>query len=355
MKKGILTRIYASLCVLLLIAGIIAVFAFAWGAGIAETVQCLIGMFLAFLFAPLFHEIGHVIFAAKANMQLVYTKFFCFKLYRKNGKLRFALASPFASDQTQVVPKNGGDMLRRARGYTIGGLVLGGILFALLLTGSIVLLCLHVRAYLLLATLPYTGYLFFLNVLPLEYPTGKTDMLIYRGLRRGDDVEKTMLSAMEIQGRLYAGESYAEIDETLYLSTPQLREDEPLFSVMQELRYRYYLEKIEMEKAADALNRLAMTQAYLSPSEAERVAAELVYMHSLLGNYKEAEDSGKLCQDFLKSETVQAKRILAAFCKANGKIEEAEILIQQAKSLLYTEFIQGVGKSEEILLSRILA
>ena len=90
---------------------------------------------------------------------------------------------------------------------------------------------------------PYAAYLFLLNLPPVEYASGKTDTLVYLGLKKGYDGEKNMLSAMEIQGQLYEGKSFAEIDETLYFDNPQLCEDEPLFAVMLDLKYRYFLEK----------------------------------------------------------------------------------------------------------------
>lgn len=355
MKKRIFTQTYAILCALILLAGIITVFFFAWSAGITETVAALLGIFLSFIIAPTYHELGHCGFASAMKMELMYTKFFCFKLQRKQGKLRFGFASPFAADQTQVVPKSGENMLRRARLYTVGGLVLSGILFVLLLAASILLFCLKVHSYCIYAMLPYAAYLFLLNVLPCEYASGKTDALVYRGLKRGYPVERVMLSAMEIQGRLYAGESYAEIEEKLYTELPQLCEDEPLFAVMQDLRYRYYLELGDMEKAADALNRLAQAQVYLSDYETERIAAELVYMHSVLGNLTQAEESGRICRDFLQSDDVAAKRILAAYSKASGKIEAVEPLLAQAEAAIQKERFVGIRKAEKILLSRIAA
>ena len=94
--------------------------------------------------------------------------------------------------------------------------------------------------YILWGILPYTGYLFLLNVLPLEYPNGKTDIGVYVGIKKGEAAEKNMLSAMEIQGQLAEGKSFSEIDEMLYMDVPQLCEDEPMFAVMLDLRYRYY-------------------------------------------------------------------------------------------------------------------
>ena len=134
-------------------------------------------------------------------------------------------------------------MLKRASVYTLGGLIYSGILLVLVLVWVILSVCFEQPSYLTLGLLPYTAYLFLLNVAPFEYASGKTDMLVFVGLKTSQPAEKTMLSAMEIQGCLYEGKSFTEIDEPLYFHTPQLCEDEPLFAVMQDLRYRYYLEE----------------------------------------------------------------------------------------------------------------
>ena len=87
MKKNLAT-IYAIFCTLLLAAGFVLCFVFAWKAGTWETAECLLGLVLGFALAPVLHETGHIVFAEAANMQLVYAKFFCLRIYEKEGKKR---------------------------------------------------------------------------------------------------------------------------------------------------------------------------------------------------------------------------------------------------------------------------
>ena len=352
MKKRWAT-IYAVFCALLLVAGFLLVFYFAWESGIEDTAECIAGIIASLIFAPIIHELGHVSMGLIAKMDCVYVKCFCFKIYRKNGKKRLAFASPFAADQTQMLTKEGGNMTRRAAIYTLGGLIYSGAFLFLILAGVILTACLGARAYTLLGILPYTAYLFLLNVVPFEYASGKTDAAVYRGIRKGEDVEKCMLSAMEIQGQLSEGKSFSEIEESYYFDLPQLCEDEPLYAVLLDLRYRYYLEKEEIEKAADCLNRLALNEAYLPFSEVEKVAAELVYMHVLTGNIEDAEKNYAACKNFLQEENATAKRILCAYALVLGNTEAAEVLLAQARVALEKEKIAGVKRFEEILLSRL--
>lgn len=352
MKRSLKT-IYAICCTLLLAAGFLTAFYFAWIDGLTSALLSVLGLALGFVLAPILHELGHVVFAKAANMDCVYVKCFCFQVRLKEGKKRFSLASPFAPDRTEVVPKCGGNMQRRASAYSLGGLVFSVGFLLLVLVVAILLTLLGISAHLVWGILPYAAYLFLLNVAPLEYGSGKTDMLIYCGIRRGEPAEKTLLAAMEIQGRLYAGESFSEIEESVYYDLPQLCEDEPLYAVILDLRYRYHLEKAEYEKAADSLNRLALLQPYLSDGETAKIAAELTYMHALSLDMERLSETSKMCQELLLENTATAKRILAAYSYAADKREAVPILKAQAEECLQKERIKGLAKFERILLSRI--
>lgn len=349
MKKMIATT-YALICTLLLVAGFLLVFGFAWQAGTWHTVEAVVGLALGFALAPIVHELGHVCFALCAKMDYVYVKCFCFKIVLKNGKKRFSLALPFASDETQVIPKCGGNMKKRAAKYTLGGLIFSGVFLALILTSAILCTAIGHTKFFLWGLVPYTSYLFLLNALPLEYGNGKTDALVYKGIKNGYSAEKNMLSAMEIQGQLYEGKSFSEIDGSCYFDLPQLCEDEPLFAVMLDLRYRYYLDKEDFASAADCLNRLAGAQSYLPDEEVEKIAAELTYMHVINGDMERANECAKHCQRYLQSDVAAAKRVLLAYSVATGNSEGVERLKEQARLALQKERIAGVRRLEEKLI-----
>ena len=347
------STMYATLCTLLLVAGFVATFFFAVHKETVDMVKCIVGFVLGFMITPIVHEIGHVTFAKTAGLDCVYVKCFCFRFYRENGRKKMGFASPFSPDETQVMPKTGGDMCHRAKAYAIGGLVFSFILILVTVACAVCMQIFLAPNYLLWGLLPFMGYSFLLNIAPADYPSGKTDTAVYIGLKKGADAEKTMVSAMEIQGQLAEGKSFTEISEEFYFNTPQLCEDEPLFAVMLDLRYRYYLEKEDMDNAAVCLNRLAGILDYMPITEAEKVAAELVYMASLRGEMEIAEENSKLCQSFLRSDNLTAKRILAAWSKANGQAEFVDALFVQAEECMQYERIDGVKKFEQILLSRI--
>ena len=350
--KRFLPTIYAIICTLMLCAGLVLAFVFAWQAGVYDIVYCVIGTVIGFIFAPIVHEFGHIVFAKMANMRIAYVKCFCLQFQAgERSKLRFC--SPFAPDETQAIPKSGGDMRHRATLLTVGGLIFSGIFLLALLTTAILFTCLGDTNYLLWSAVPYPAYLFLLNVMPLEYASGKTDALVLQGIRKGYPEEKAMLAAMQIQGELYAGKTFGEIDERLYYDVPQLCEEQPLYAVTLNLRYRYHIQRDEYDKAADCLNRLAVSQAYLLDSEVQTLAAELVYMHAIGGDTQRAKESANLCKEYLSSDTLLAKRALAAYMQACGEREKAMLLLAQAEELLQKEWIRGVADFEKILLSRL--
>ncbi len=353
--RRIWATVYAVFCTIALCVGFFLVFFFAWVAGTRPLLYAIFGMAVGLIVSPIVHELGHVVFGALAKMDCVYVKCFCFKIYIKNGKKRLGFASPFAADQTQMLPKMGGNMRKRAMRYILGGQIFSGVFFILLLITVIVVTLFVQPIYFLWSIISYAGYLFLLNLLPFEYASGKTDIRIYQGLRRGEAAEKIMLTAMEIQGRLYEGYSFAEIDERYYLDLPLLPEDEPLFAVIMDLRYRYYLEKNDYDKASDSLNRLAQAEPYLSDEEVQKLIGELTYMHALGGNIELAEKSAKLCEEYLKRDEVEPKRILAAYAKAVGNTEGVEILLKQARGCISKEYIKGIRKAEAILCARLEA
>ena len=352
MKRRLAT-IYAVVQTLLLIAGLATVFFFAWKGDTADLLWCLVGMVVSVVFAPIFHELGHVFAALSAKMECVYIKFFCFKIVRKQGKKRFAFASPFAADETQVLPKTDGNMSKRAAKYAIGGLAVSAVLLTTLLVGAILCSCLGVTQFALWGAVPYTAYLFLLNALPLEYASGKTDMLVFVGIKKNAPAEQNMLAAMEIQGALYAGKSFAELDESTYYNVPQLAEDDPMYAVMLDLRYRYHLEKGDLERAADCLNRLAQAQEYLPYEQVMQVAIELTYMHALRKDLINAEASAKLCKAALQEDIACAKRALLAYSLAIGKTDAIEILKAQAFATAEKEYPAGLAKSEKFLLTKL--
>jgi hypothetical protein len=326
--------------------------AFAW-TDVGNLIQSVVGAAVAFFLAPAFHEIGHVIFATAHSMQTVYCKFFCFRYHRKAGKPRFGLTNPFAPDETQVLPMGSEDMQTRAYAYAIGGLAVEGAFLLVLITACAVCWCLGATAYIVVAMLPYAAYHFLLNLLPVEYPSGKTDALVARGIAKGEATEQTMLNLMRIHGELQAGKTFSEIEESWYFSAPQLAEDEPLYVAILDARYAYYVEKEEYEKAFDCLKRIRAAGEYLLEEEILSLERNLAYLCLIGGNDEVLKTAAKNGEAYWKSDDVAVKRTLALYMQKCGETERAQALIAQAEDLLEKESILGLHRHEALLLSRV--
>jgi hypothetical protein len=351
MKKSTLSKIYTAIVTLAFMLGEIVVF-ITKGKTSTGAVSVLVGVLLAFVLAPTVHELGHILFAKSANMQVQYAKFFCFSAQRAGGRYELTLVNPLLADQAQVVPIGRGNMKNRAQKYVLGGLVFSGALVLVVAILAIVLEVLKMENALAFGILPYSAYLFFLNVAPFEYVDGKTDYAVYLGIKRGEPMEKAMLMAMQIQGGLTSGESYSSLPETLF-DFPVLAEDEPMFLIAWDLKYRRALDCWDLEKASYCIKKMSQAEEYFTRSEREKFAVELTYLHALNGDFEKANESSKYCEEFLRSETATAKRVLATVALCAGRLEDAEILKESGKALLAEIEFDGERMLEENLLSRI--
>ena len=350
--KRVLKKMYAWGLLLVLVTSFVSLFLWAWP-DLDALAGAVLGVTTAVIFVPAYHELGHVLFASMHKLQVVYCKCFCVKYYVKDGKKRVGFANPFTPDETQVLPLGSENMQNRAYAYAVGGLV-ASILVLLLSLALWLSQCIRgVESNVLYAWVVYSAYLFLLNVLPVEYATGKTDAMVARGIRKGEPVEQTMLNVMRIQGELQAGKSYAEIAEEWYFSAPQISVEEPLYVAILEARYAYFLEKEEYEKAFDCLKRMKEAGDYLSEDEVYRLEKNLAYLCLIGGNDEVLKTAVKNDEAYWKGEDVAIKRTLALYMQKCGEAERAELLIEQAEALIEKEPIAGLKKYERILLSRI--
>ena len=317
------------------------------GTTIDGSLWMILGLVLALLFVTPIHELGHIVFALLAKMQVVYAQLGCLLIKREGGRYALKLVNPLWTDETRVLPTMGGNMQKRALAYTIGGLVFNAVLIAVLL-----LFVYLGKSTVALGMLPYAGYIFLLNVLPFEYPTGKTDCAVYLGIKRDEPSERAMLLALDIQGKLSKENTYAEIEKELF-DFPVLREDDPMFLVSWDLKYRRALALDDLNGAVDCIKRISQAEEYMQENEREKLALELTYLNALNGDLEKANECCKYCEEFLRAETATAKRVLATVACVSGKVDSAKILIESGLKLLENEEVYGEKKLEEELFYRI--
>lgn len=363
-------NVYTIMLLILCIAAFVCVLA-----GAKDKIALSVcGGLASFLCAPFFHEMGHALAAKWNNFSVVYVKVCFFEWDGTGEKHRFSLTNPFCADETKAIPKTAGNMKKRAAAYTIGGLLFSVIYLLLLIVVTACTVAVGGAAknvsYICLGALPYGLYLFFLNVVPFQYGGGKTDGLIFREIVDDMTCGVRFVAALNAQGLLYEGKSYAEIDREYLYALPIVAEDEPLFIANLFNLYYAEIEKGNLENAAHYLNRIATLSPYLTAQEERLALAELLYANSLAGDNEQAEKcflalggdsidttaqeaTTRKGNQPLLAVVVAEKRAFAAYYRLLNDTAKGKKWIDEGLLLARKISIAGERKTEEILITRL--
>ena len=205
-----------------------------WFAYELLALPCFAAVILALPFASLLHELGHMLFGAMCKIKAV---------------PKFSL---FGSSCCRLIPKT--DKNLRARLFFTA---LGGIIVNLLVGTVIVFISVYTPAPVwLMFLVPSNVYLFVLNLIPVWFNSGKTDGLVCNDLLNNSDAGKVTVAVMTAQAQILAGKPAEQIDKKLLFGVPQIREDDPAFRSLTELRYEYFKAKGEEAEAQKYKERL---------------------------------------------------------------------------------------------------
>ena len=161
--RRIWTGIFAFAAAIALLGATLFLGYLSWEKSTVQGLALCVGVLCSFFFAPVLHELGHVAFAKMNGMRPVLVKCAIFRYINNQGKAKLRLASPFASDQTQVLPKYGDNMLKRTKAYVLGGLIVQGSALFALCAVAITLSCIGKPSYFLWGVLPFMAYLFLIR------------------------------------------------------------------------------------------------------------------------------------------------------------------------------------------------
>lgn len=198
-------------------------------------------MFLSLPISSLLHELGHMLFGSLCKIKAV---------------PKFSL---FGSSCCSLVPKT--DKKLRVRLFFTA---LGGVLFNLAVGIAVVFIVLYTPAPAwLLFLVPSNVYLLILNIIPAWFNSGKTDGLVCNDLLNNTDTAKVTVAVMTVQAQVLNGKHIEEIDKNLLFSVPQIREDDPAFISLTELRFEYFTAKGDEAEAQKYKERLEDLKKYL--------------------------------------------------------------------------------------------
>lgn len=199
------------------------------------------GMAAAIPLASFLHECGHMLFGAMCKIK---------------AKPHFKV---FGSSFCTLIPEEDANIKARIIAVACGGAAVNFIvLCAVTLSVSF-----KVAPVWLSFLVPANAYLFILNVIPAQFSSGKTDGLVINGLIDNDNESKVLLAVLTAQAQIFKGKRIEELEESLLLDLPVIREDDPAFISLTELRYEYFSAEGDEEKAALYKSRLEDLQKYL--------------------------------------------------------------------------------------------
>lgn len=232
---------------------------------------------LSLVLIPFLHEFGHYVLGKRMGLTFYSLSVAGFTLQSEGGKRTLSFTPARVAGECKMFPVDKTDVERKLLWFTVGGTLFNGVY--ILLAATVVLLF---PAHWVIAgigmTLPYAIYLFLFNLLPFETFDGT---LIY-GLLRKDPSAQTTANIFAFQGLLFRGLTPAEAGKDLLFDLPQLPEDDPVFALLQYLRYLFFLDMGATNEAIRAICRLEAESVYVPYSLERRVCVELAYTYSVL-------------------------------------------------------------------------
>ena len=183
---------------------------------------CYAAIILALPFASLMHELGHMLCGAMVKIRAV---------------PKFSL---LGSSSVQLIPKTDKNLRPKLIFTAMGGLAVNFIIIVI----SFLPIYFKVLPAWVTVFLPSSVYLFMLNLYGEN-----TDGRVLSNLLGNSNEAKVMLAVLTVQAQVLKGKPIAEADEKLLFDLPVIREDDPSFISLTELRYEYFSAKGNEEEA----------------------------------------------------------------------------------------------------------
>ncbi len=298
----------------------------------------------------LVHECGHLTFGWMAGMRFSSVRFGRLRLVRVGKKLRLRrLTEKDVAGSCEMYPRNEKNVRGRMIFYSLGGaifnLIYGGVWVA-----TYFLFEMHPALYFFQLFAPLSLLEAAASLFPVETATGNTDGEMVRTLAKRTSNAMLSLHVLTAQGMLSYSE-FSDIDRAFLFDLPVVREDEPAFLAITQLRWQYLFYLGEEEGALRQLDRLEELYAYLPEINRGEVACDLLYARACLQKDERGAE-GYLVDAALAKGSCAYFRAMAAFSTLR-KEEVADEYYARAKQMLQEEGMKGVACLEDRFLSRI--
>lgn len=186
---------------------------------------------VSFVTASPVHELGHFFFGLLSGMR---------------AKLTARSFLPtFGANEVQIVPRRTDKIRSRLTVTALGGLAFN-LIFVIL--GVCALFVPQLPIWLSGISVWHLS-LFLDNAFPIEHRTGRSDGLVISELIKNTPEAQVMSAVLAAQAHVLSGKPIEALDRSLLFGLPQIREDDPAFISLCELRAMYLKAAGEEEEA----------------------------------------------------------------------------------------------------------
>ena len=285
----------------------------------------------------LIHEVGHLVFGLISCFRPVSFTVGFLRLSRTGKKLSF-LPHAAVAGACEMYPVGTTHLKTRVIAYT-----LGGALFNFLFSAAALILYFTLPAnegtLFLAALAPLNLYEGIAELIPAALNSGKTDGCLIKDLLQKEPAAMVTLAVFRAQGHIARG-SFSSLPRDILYDVPVIREDEPAFISLLQLRMMKAALGEDREEALAAANRLSLLSEYLPAFEAGEIASDCASVLWAFGgefDYIEHIEWAKGSCAHLRAQVLSGNRtLLPKWKKATKKLP-----------------MQGMREWENFFLSRL--
>jgi hypothetical protein len=268
-----------------------------------------------------FHEIAHIISGKNNGFKTISFKILGFRFRKVDGKLKVNYVGIGEQiGEAEIIPVETKELKVRykkvAKAGITANLIMTFLSIALMIFWKIYVKDVtqynNVWFYLTAFALPISFYFFLCNALPMTNDLNRNDGAYIYGINHNEPEVSVMFSLMEAHALIYQGYTPSQVPEDLYFNVPQIREDDPIFIVLLNNRYCYYLDKGDYNNAKLVIKRLEELSDFIPKYMYAEIQTELLFAYSSFMLDEDTaddvfEDNDKYLNKVLSVTTLRAK------------------------------------------------
>lgn len=307
------------------------------------------GIYIALLINVVFHEAGHTVFGLCLGFKVVKIKLI--QSEKIAGKKR--PKKIYSIGETQLINTKTDKIKGRFLAVSLGGLLFSLLVFAGYSYVNIFLTGIDRYILLLLAMgMPVSVSVFLPSLLPAHIDGSHTDGAVIYGFTRNKDYAAVLLNLLKIQALMYGGASPSEIDEKLYFNVPLLSDDHISMFQLYGMRYFYYLDKGDWQKAAETNQRLKYFSDIIPQKDMLHLNISIAFDNIIAGDFEAARQNYILSAGCEEDKTVLRIKAYYSHYVLKNK-ETAQKYIERARQT--KTVFKGMDILENKLIDKLAA